>query len=59
MSMTIERPTEQPESKGPAAKAPGVPLPLVPNLGRTVPVVGPVANVDVNECRTRRTSAAS
>jgi epoxyqueuosine reductase QueG len=50
MSMTIERPTEtRPEANGAAAKPPGVPLPLVPNLGRTVRVVGPVVNVDTSQ----------
>src|SRR5918912_2525069 len=50
MSVTLERGTEPAvEQNGTSAKPDGVPLPLVPNLGRTVRVVGPVVNVETSQ----------
>jgi reductive dehalogenase len=50
MSVTLERGTEPSvEQDGTRAKAAGVPLPLVPNLGRTVRVVGPVEPVETSQ----------
>src|SRR5215217_6308023 len=50
MSVTLERGTEPSvEQNGTRAKAAGVPLPLVPNLGRTVRVVGPVEPVETSQ----------
>src|SRR5215211_169425 len=50
MGVVLDRGSESPaDSEAPRPGPKGVPLPLVPNLGRTVKVVGTVVNVDTNQ----------
>ena len=50
MSVVLDKGSDSPaDSEAPRPSPKGVPLPLVPNLGRTVHVVGPVVNVDTNQ----------
>ena len=47
MSVVLDKGSEPAaDGEAPRPSPKGVPLPLVPNLGRTVHVVGPVVNVD-------------
>src|SRR5262245_21138940 len=50
MAVTVERGAE-PRIGGEDTqeRPPGAPLPMVPNLGRTVQVVGPVVNVETSQ----------
>lgn len=50
MSVVLDKGSEPAaDGEAPRPSPKGVPLPLVPNLGRTVRVVGPVVNVDTNQ----------
>ncbi|MPZ13081.1 MAG: hypothetical protein GEU73_01415, partial [Chloroflexi bacterium] len=50
MAVTVEKHTDVwPHGTGTPATEPHPTAPDAPNLGRTVRVIGPVANVDMNE----------